>query len=453
MIQKLIFTMLLTAGTFMGAHANAVKPIPKLSMHNDPTEEELLRPITPSHLQGAVLPSWRDNWFIAVSGGTSAFIGSPLGHEDLFGRLEPTLQISVGKWHTPALGNRLVFQGFKWKSCELKEQQYRHWHADWLWNILPTFTSNGESARWDLIPLVGVGMIDNRTAERNTFAINYGILGRYRLTDALHITAEIGNATTFKDADGFGSSRRFGDNLLSLTAGVSWTFGSHIGWRKVVDAKPYMKQNERLSAYIWTLKQRNDELERGYNDNVRIIAELRKILDIEGLLDKYLSCFDSYAGNSANGYPVNDYSGLNSLRKRLREGEKSAFASVVAKSASASAANLTTEGDCLGAPIFFFFELNTSKLVDSSQTVNLNEIARVALKYGLNIEVIGAADSDTGTDEINDHLGIERADYITEYLVAHGVDASRITSHSEGGIDTYTPTNANRNAIVRLFLP
>jgi outer membrane protein OmpA-like peptidoglycan-associated protein len=489
MIQKLIFTMLLTAGTFMGAHANAVKPIPKLSMHNDPTEEELLRPITPFHLQGAVLPSWRDNWFIAVSGGTSAFIGSPLGHEDLFGRLEPTLQISVGKWHTPTLGNRLVFQGFKWKSCELKEQQYRHWHADWLWNILPTFTSNGESDRWDLIPLVGVGMIDNRTAERNTFAINYGILGRYRLTDALHITAEIGNATTFKDADGFGSSRRFGDNLLSLTAGVSWTFGSHIGWRKVVDSKPYMKQNERLSAYIWTLKQRNEELERGYNDNVRIIAELRKILDIEGLLDKYLSCFDNYAGNSANGYPVNDYSGLNSLRKRLREGEKSAFASS-SKSASASTskqgrskskskhkvdandeqstsassgdkrfgsenylANLTTEGDCLGAPIFFFFELNTSKLVDSSQTVNLNEIARVVLKYGLNIEVIGAADSDTGTDEINDHLGIERADYITEYLVAHGVDASRITSHSEGGIDTYTPTNANRNAIVRLFLP
>jgi hypothetical protein len=156
----------------------------------------------------------------------------------------------------------------------------------------------------------------------------------------------------------------------------------------VVDAKPYMKQNERLSAYIWTLKQRNEELERGYNDNVRIIAELRKILDIEGLLDKYLSCFDNYAGNSANGYPVNDYSGLNSLRKRLREGEKSAFASS-SKSASASTskqgrskskskhkvdandeqstsassgdkrfgsenylANLTTEGDCLGAPIF-----------------------------------------------------------------------------------------------------
>jgi hypothetical protein len=56
-------------------------------------------------------------------------------------------------------------------------------------------------------------------------------------------------------------------------------------------------------------------------------------------------------------------------------------------------------------------------------------------------------------EEKPDKLGIERANYITEYLVAHGVDASRITSHSEGGIDTYTPTNANRNVIVRLFLP
>jgi hypothetical protein len=48
---------------------------------------------------------------------------------------------------------------------------------------------------------------------------------------------------------------------------------------------------------------------------------------------------------------------------------------------------------------------------------------------------------------------IYKVNCITEYLVTHGVDASRITSHSEGGIDTYTPTNANRNVIVRLFLP
>jgi hypothetical protein len=104
MIQKLIFTMLLTAGTFMGVHANAVKPIPKLSMHNDPTEEELLRPITPSHLQGAVLPSWRDNWFIAVSGGTSAFIskssntaiGTQIGCGTSCPPSPPTVRVTAG---------------------------------------------------------------------------------------------------------------------------------------------------------------------------------------------------------------------------------------------------------------------------------------------------------------------------------------------------------------------
>jgi outer membrane protein OmpA-like peptidoglycan-associated protein len=59
----------------------------------------------------------------------------------------------------------------------------------------------------------------------------------------------------------------------------------------------------------------------------------------------------------------------------------------------------------------------------------------------------------TGTEEINDNLGVARSQYIAEYLTANGVPAENITSHSEGGIDTYTPNPANRNATVRLYLP
>ena len=476
MIQKLIFSTLLTAGALTSAHAAAVKPEARFLAYNDPVEEELMRPITPSYLHGAVIPSWLDNWFLNVSGGTSAFIGSPIGCEDLFGRLEPALQISLGKWYTPAIGNRITFQGFKWKSGELQTQQYRHLHADLLWNIMPTFTHNGTDSRVDVIPLVGIGVIDNRSADTNPFAINYGIMGRYRLNDVLHLTAEIGHTISFKDADGYGPSRRFGDNLLSLTAGVSWTFGRNTGWKKVVDAGPYMRRNERLSAYAWSLKQRNEELERGYNDHARIIAELRKILDIEGLLDKYLHCLEG-TSHAEKGYPVNDYSGLNSLRKRLREGHNSSLSSSGKRDKSkehskqkghatdsVSLANrpadlegylseIASEGDCIGAPIFFFFELGTRNLVDASQVVNLNEIARISRKYGLLIEVTGAADSLTGTEEINSNLGVARANYIAEYLTGQGVNKSQILTQSEGGIDTYKPNPANRNAVVRLFLP
>ncbi|MCM1511109.1 MAG: OmpA family protein [Clostridium sp.] len=493
MIKKIVFSIFITASAFTHIHADAVKPKLSDAVRSTISQEELLRPITPTYIRGAVIPSWADNWFVSVSGGVSAFIGSPVGCEDLFGRMEPTFQISIGKWHTPAIGNRISFQGLKWKSGELELQNYRHWHADLLWNVMPALHIGNGVSRWDIIPFVGVGLIDNRTTDCRPFAFNYGVQGRYRISDALHITAELGNATTFKDADGIGSSRQFGDNLLSLSAGVSWTFGRKVGWKKVVDAVPYIQQNERLCAYAWSLGKRNKELERNYNANARIIAELRKILDIEGLLDKYLHCFDDENNgllSQRNGYPVNDYSGLNSLRKRLRESEKTGVSSrkssekqkgkpsknsgtakirssnrndSIGNNRSDNNANLgladnyidaiRTGNECLGAPIYFFFELGTTRLVDHSQVVNLNEIARIAMKYGLKIEVVGAADSLTGTEEINSGLGVSRARYIADYLMECGVEEEMVITDSEGGIDTYSPNEANRNATVKLYLP
>ena len=47
------------------------------------------------------------------------------------------------------------------------------------------------------------------------------------------------------------------------------------------------------------------------------INELKKILEIEGLLDKYSKMFDDRE-SLGNVYPRNDYSGLNSLRARLK---------------------------------------------------------------------------------------------------------------------------------------
>lgn len=109
--------------------------------------------------------------------------------------------------------------------------------------------------------------------------------------------------------------------------------------------------------------------------------------------------------------------------------------------------------ECLGAPIYFFFELGTTRLVDHSQVVNLNEIARIAMKYGLKIEVVGAADSLTGTKEINSGLGVSRARYIADYLMECGVEEEMVITDSDGGIGTYSPNEANRNATVKLYLP
>lgn len=107
--------------------------------------------------------------------------------------------------------------------------------------------------------------------------------------------------------------------------------------------------------------------------------------------------------------------------------------------------------ECIGAPIFFFFELGTSHLTDTSQLVNLDELARVAKKYGLKVKVTGAADSATGTIGINNALSVSRADYIASELNKRGLPSDRLTKTGEGGISDYVPTEANRHTKVELF--
>lgn len=114
---------------------------------------------------------------------------------------------------------------------------------------------------------------------------------------------------------------------------------------------------------------------------------------------------------------------------------------------------LPVDGRYIGPPIYFFFVLDTDRLTDPSQLVNLDGIARIAKKHGLHVQIIGAADSATGNDTINNGLSQRRAAYIAGQLQLRSVDANRIETVSAGGIDKYKPTEANRNACVRLLLP
>ena len=107
----------------------------------------------------------------------------------------------------------------------------------------------------------------------------------------------------------------------------------------------------------------------------------------------------------------------------------------------------------VGAPIYFFFILNTDRLTDTSQLINLDGIARIANKHGLHIRVSGAADNATGNETLNKSLGLYRAEYIKVQLIKRAAPDSHIEIVSEGGIDDYSPNEANRNACVRLLAP
>lgn len=424
------------------------------------------------------------NWFINVAGGVSAFIGEPLGCEDLFGRTRPLFQLSVGKWFSPTVGGRIAFQGFNLKNHLIELQNYYHVHADFLLNVSNLFMKSKTEPHWQFIPFFGTGIIQNNTTHKHPFSFNYGILNHIKLHDRLSLSLELGGLTTFGDFDGTGKGNKFADHLFHLSAGFSITLGKK-GFSQTSKMYPYIDYDK--------LKQLEKENER----NNRILDQIRKILEIEGLLtriqDELERCGLSLpADSSINNiyYPKNDYSGLNSLKKRLstslqqhnienarnndtndstgNEEYELSIASTDTLFNTDSISNFSPENlqssyqsyinlllnqkESIGSPILFFFHIGTSNLTDSSQLANVDEIVRICKKYNLYLKVTGYADSATGNTTVNSILSNQRAEYITAELKKRGIPNNAIISESKGGVSTYSPDEVNRCTKIEIYL-
>lgn len=386
------------------------------------SQEQMLMPVNPTYIKHvSEAANWGRNWFIEAKGGASAFLGTPIGCGDVFDRVTPLLQIGVGKWFTPAIGGRIGFQGLSFKNAEFHTMKYQFVHADFLYNVTSGIRQNESGIPlWDVIPFVGVGMIHNSdwinnctcqggSSGSHPFAFTYGVEARYRISDRVHLVGEVSGMLTARNFDGIGTSTKFGDNMISVSAGLSFTIGK-TGWKRVVDATPYIEQNLALQDYIAYMRDKNAHLEKRLagNDDGKTV------------------------------YPKNSYSGLNSLRARLSMNGDSLSSSDHLKVS-------------IGVPVYFFFKLNTDKLVDKSQLVNLDDIAKMAKQENLKIKISGAADSATGTQSGNQDLGKRRAKFIAKALIKRGVDKSQIKAYNLGGIDKYAANEANRFTTVVLL--
>lgn len=489
--QLYILTIVLAASA-AGSQAFANADTRISSIRN--VDELLLTPEISYNKEVIESPGWKGNWFFGVNAGANAFVGSPKGCTDLWGRIKPHFGAYAGKWFTPTVGSRVSFSGFRLTNADRISNDYWGLSTDFLWNLTNALYGNANQSRIGIVPYVGVGMLHNRQAQTIPFALSYGVMAQYGVTSRLKLTLEFGGKTTFSGFDGLGNANSFGgDNILSLSAGLSFTFGQN-GFRKVINAKPVLIDNARLRETLAELYDENGRLSRQTSNDARVVAELKKILEIEGLLSRYGNLFASQPGKKKTDdrrYPVNDYSGLNKLRARLNgyhlPEKKQIYSSedvdnldddltgfiddIFASGAKSDSISLSGKGmgkegfalndylslissekQCIGSPIFFFFKLGTSELTDASQLVNLDEIARIAKSYGLAIRVTGAADSVTGTTVINNSLGDNRADYIVSQLQKRGVGTSFITKINKGGIDLLNPDEANRHCRVELLL-
>lgn len=363
------------------AKAN-VQPVPQDSVHYESyMEKELMfQTAEPTYHKGVLVTSpWNGNWFVSLQGGASAFIGRPIGCADLFDRVQPSLSASVGKWFTPQIGARIGYGGWRFKDCNLTVNDYHHFHADLMYNVLGGLYAKKENPRWGIVPYVGLGMMYNPQNGQKPFAISYGIQGQYRICKRL----------AANDYSGLNSLR------------------ARLKNRRWDGKSPLSNDSLAVCSGI-----ANVNVDDSGNSNEVQSDNLAKAQELTNM-----------GGDSIATYNHSDYLSF-----------------------------INSGNECIGSPVYFFFELGTAKLTDKSQSVNLDELARVAKKYGLSVTVVGAADAATGTADVNDRLSISRADYITTELVKRGLAVDVITKVGKGGISDYNPTEANRHTKVLLYM-
>lgn len=427
-------------------------------------------------------------WFINPSIGVTAFIGSPLGCEDLFGRVTPVFSLSAGKWFNRSIGGRVTFQGVDFINGNINHNKYLGASMDLLWNPSRQFSKN--KVCWEFVPFIGTGLASNFTANKNNFAIHYGLQNLIRINDFLSFTLELGGFSSFSDFDGIGSNGTLKDNMFHVTAGLTFKFKE--------------RKNSYVNSeyYLSDLYRKNIWLSKENEDKDRIMSQLRKILEIKGLLPEIQASLTkngiSLPNDSLNKagyyYPSNSYSGLNSLLNRIRsdddslsENEFKIVSSVLDTICSKPGTNDTVsvnsslhnemleqsqQGNisdkdsirlprnvylmlrhkkCIGSPIMFFFKIGTTVLTDASQLANLDELVKVVKQYNLKVHVTGFADKATGTVEINHTLSNNRAEYIVKELKQRGVSDKNIEIKGKGGVDLFTPEQVNRTAVVELY--
>ena len=192
--------------------------------------------------------------------------------------------------------------------------------------------------------------------------------------------------------------------------------------------------------------------------------------------------------NTEKHHPVNNYSGLNSLMRRLANPswngtpaqigtglklEQGTISPLNGTSQNVTTSPVTSSGSYagenaepsslylremekgevpVGPPVFVFFRLAGSYITDSAQLLNIRAAADLAITQGLRVRITGAADSATGSSDKNAALATARAEHIARLFKERGVPEERIEIRSEGGITTYEPVAANRNCRIELLV-
>ena len=308
-----------------------------------------------------------DNIFVGVAGGVNIYFGEHDSYGKFGKRMAPALDIHVGKWFTPSIGARVGYSGLQAKGWTTAGTKYAkgadgsmfkekfgvsYLHADAMWNFSTAVRGYKETRTWNFVPFVGVGWARSygNDTHDNEIGFDAGLLNVVRLCDLLDLTLEARCLLVNQRFDGVGGGR-IGEGMLSVTAGLSFNLNRR-GFKRASQAQPV-----DYTSYL-------DRIKRLENTNNELASQNSELSD---------------------------------ENEKLRN----------------MPPKVVAEQKVSASPVALFFKIGKATL-DKKELTNLEFYVRNAMKADKDktFTLIGSADKDTGTKEINQRLSEQRMEYV-----------------------------------------
>ena len=368
-----------------------------------------------------------DNIFIGAAGGVNLYQGEQDHTMSLKDRLAPSYQGYIGKWITPCFGIRVGFYGGKARGFYHNldaaspapaayagnafvdkanqydwgyKQQFRvhYLRGDLMWNISNAIGGYRSDRFWDLAPYIGAGLAESVSpgkdpglgvkAKNREIGVTVGLYNMFRVCDALDITLDINQTVINQHFDDQQIARRR-EFLGNVSLGLAYNFHNRSFHRShaPVDVTPF-------------------------NNKIR---DLNKALeDINGKNKKLQEDIDAEKAKTGNGKTV----------------------------------YVPGETKTVPSPFAVYFPLGKSTLADN-QISSIKYFVETAMATNKDrvFEIVGAADSATGTPKINDKLGQARLDAVLGIIKACGGNY-KISEKNLGGTDEFSKSDNKLNRVV-----
>lgn len=334
-----------------------------------------------------------DNWELSLAGGVSLLFNG-LGarqktNNPSFDAIGGMGEIAATKWFNPYVGARLAWTTGYLPFKALKEDPKGGWydcawhnyiHIDMLWDWTTQFGGYKPNRVYDAVPYAHVGIVGN---PRNTIMVGGGIglLNRFHLNEKwlLHLDLRATATSASKFSMDYGVAID-----VNALLGVTYRF-DRVGWKKTVE-NPYKETLMALNEANRDLTDKQKDLEKDVADLQEAVKKCeQEHNDIVNLVDAIT--------NDTSFYGVPD----------------------------------TLE-------LTLYYAINSFELTPY-ELAHMNTYLRL---IGLNdpnymhmYKVIGTADAETGTHDLNEHLCRQRANTIREELIKNGVDPENITTEIE----------------------